>query len=120
MVSENRAARIGQRIKEELSELLLFEVTDPRLEGVFVTDVRVDRELALANVFVSALEGASRSQEILAAFEHAVGFLRRQLSQRVQLRTFPNLSFNWDPSPEHAERIDSLIEAWKKESREDT
>lgn len=109
MVSQGRANRIAQRVKEELSEMLLFEVSDPRLSGVQVTHVRVDRELAYVNIFVSALEGMERKEEILDGFGHASGFIRSQLARRIQLRSFPHLRFNWDPIPEDADRIDRLI-----------
>lgn len=102
-----------------LAEMLLFEVTDPRLQGVFITDVRVDRELSQANVFVSALEGVERSQEILAGLQHASGFLRTQLAGRSDLRVFPRLRFVWDPTPENAERIESLIATLNKDSDTD-
>ncbi len=109
MVSQGRAQRIGQRIKEELSELMLFQVTDPRISGVFVTHVRADRDLGYANIFVSALEGEERKDEILQGLEHARGFLRSQLAQRIELRMFPQLRFYWDPTPENADRIDRII-----------
>jgi ribosome-binding factor A len=109
MASQGRANRVAQSIKEELSSMLLFEVSDPRLEAVYITHVKVDRELAYANIFVSALEGSERSEEILEGFESAAGYLRRQLAQKIQLRSFPNLRFHWDPIPENADRIDRLI-----------
>ena len=121
MVSQGRANKIAQRIQEELATLLLFEVSDPRVVGAYVTTIRVDKELAYANVFVSALEGAERKDEILEGLKHASGFLRSQLAQRTQLRFFPRLRFNWDASPEHVERIESLIESINtdRESDED-
>ena len=109
MVSKTRAARIARRIQEELSEILIFEATDPRLEGAFVTDVSVDRELAYASVYVSAVEGVERQQEILEGLVSAAGFLRSLLAKRIELRSFPQLRFNWDPTPENADRIDRLI-----------
>ena len=115
MPSEGRTKRLANRIQETLSELLLFEITDPRLGGVFVSKVRVDREFAYANIFVSALEGQAREAEILEGLEHAAGFIRRQLAQRIQLRSFPQVRFYWDPSPEHAERIEELINEIHKE-----
>jgi ribosome-binding factor A len=115
VVSQSRASRIARGIQELLSEILLFETTDPRLQGVFVTDVRVDRELTQASIFVSALEGAERKKEILAGFEHASGFLRTQLAQRTELRVFPRLHFAWDPTPEKAERIETLISSLHKD-----
>ena len=109
MVSKLRLRRINERMKEALSILLLHEVSDPRLRGVTVTDVRVDRELAYADIFVSAVEGSERKDEILAGLEHARGFLSRQLAQRVEMRQFPRLRFHWDPTPERAERIEELL-----------
>ena len=109
MVSEARAGRIARRIQEELSVGLLMEYSDPRLEGAFSTDVTVDRELAFASVYLSAVEGAERSEEILDGMRSASGFLRSTLAKRIDLRTFPRLRFYWDPTPENADRIDRLI-----------
>ena len=109
MVSKLRLQRINDRIREELSEMLLQDVSDPRLEGISITDVKVDRELAYAEVFVSALEGSERWKEIHEGLQHAQGFLRRELSRRVELRVFPRLRFHWDPTFERAERIERLI-----------
>ena len=109
MVSKLRAKRIADRINEVLSEMLIYDVSDPRLVGVSVTDVKVDREMAFANIYVSALEGASRSGEILEGLEHAKGYIRSALADRIELRTFPGLRFHWDPTFEKAESIDRLI-----------
>jgi len=110
VVSRLRSQRIADRLREELSEMLIFDIHDPRLSGVSVTDVIVDRELAYADVFVSALAGSEKAQEVLAGFQHASGFLRSELARRVELRTFPQLRFHWDPTPERAERIERLLE----------
>jgi ribosome-binding factor A len=109
VVSKLRLQRINDRIREELSEMLLQEVSDPRLEGISITDVKVDRELAYADVYVSALEGNERWPQIQEGLDHAQGFLRRELSRRVELRVFPKLRFRWDPTFERAERIERLI-----------
>ena len=119
MVSEERSARIAQRIKEELSEMMMFNVTDPRLSGIYITHVRVDRELSFASVFVSCLEGSERETEVLEGFEHAAGYLRRQLASTIQLRSFPKLKFFWDPIPENAERIDKLIDSLNQDNKDD-
>lgn len=119
MVSKLRLQRINDRIREELSEMLLQEVSDPRLEGISITDVKVDRELAYADIFVSALEGNARWQEIHEGLQHAAGYLRRELSQRVELRVFPRLRFRWDPTFERAERIEQLIASLHETSQSD-
>jgi ribosome-binding factor A len=115
VVAKVRLQRISDRIREEMSELLIQEVSDPRLAGVTITDVKVDRELAYAEVYVSAIEGQVRAEEILEGFETAKGYFRHALSQRIDLRTFPRLRFHWDPTPENAEKIEKLIADWHKE-----
>lgn len=111
MVSKMRSARIADRIREELSEMLVQEISDPRLAGISITDVTVDREMAYADIFFSSLEGSQRSGEILEGFAHAQGYLRRELSQRIDLRVFPRLRFHWDPTFERAEHIEKLIDS---------
>jgi ribosome-binding factor A len=116
VVSKARAERIADRIREELSEMVIQDISDPRLLGVSVTDVTVDRELTYAEIYVSALEGAERSEEVLSGFEHAQGYLRHELAQRIEIRVFPRLRFHWDPTFERAEKIERLISSLHDES----
>ncbi len=109
MVSKMRTRRIADRIREEMSTLLLMEVKDPRVAGASITDVEVDRELAFADVYVSCLEGQARAEEILEGLNHAAGFLRTALARRIQLRVFPRLRFHWDPTPEQADHMEELF-----------
>ncbi len=117
MVSKVRTERIAERIREELSEMFLQEVSDPRLYGISVTDVSLDRELAFANVYISALEGSSRWDEIKEGLERASGYLRHELAQRIELRVFPRLRFHWDPTFERAERIEQLFASLNAENQ---
>ncbi len=116
MVSRMRAERIADGIFRELSTLLIMEVSDPRLETVSITDVSVDRELAYANIYVSSLEGSEAASRILDGLSHARGYLRRELTQRIPLRSFPQLRFYWDPNPERADQIDRLLNSIPDES----
>jgi ribosome-binding factor A len=109
MPSKIRLQRISDRIRNEMSSMLVMEVQDPRLSGVSITDVRVDRELAYADVYVSAVEGHERSKEILDGLHSAAGFLRKELAARVELRVFPRLRFHWDPTPERADHIEKVL-----------
>lgn len=110
MPSPTRLQRIGDRLRMELSEMIVKgEIHDPRLENISITDVIVDRELTYADIYVSAVEGLSRSKEVLQGLDAASGFLRKNLSERVELRTFPRLRFHWDVTPEKADRIEQLL-----------
>jgi ribosome-binding factor A len=109
MPSTLRMKRINDRIKEILSITLLTKMEDPRLTNVYITDVKVDRELDFANIYVSAAEGVERSREVLEALNHARGFLKFELANEIDLRVMPKLRFYWDPTPERADRIDTLL-----------
>jgi len=114
MPSGIRLQRIADRIRQELSEMLIHEISDPRLKQIFVTDVKVDREMAYADVYVSAVEGVSRSTDVLAGLETASGFIRRNLASRVELRAFPRLRFHWDVTPENADHIEKVLAELRK------
>lgn len=111
-----RMKRINDRIKQVLSVVLLTRIEDPRLVGVSVTDVKVDRELDYANIYVSSLDGEKSSREVIAALNHACGYLKHEIAQEVDLRVMPRLRFFWDPTPERADRIDSLLAKLREES----
>lgn len=115
MPDKVRLQRISDRIRQELSEMLIREISDPRLSNIFITDVKVDRELAFADVYFSAVEGHDRAKEILEGFTHANGFLRKQLTERIELRVFPRLRYHWDPTPERSDHIEKLLASIRKE-----
>lgn len=117
MPSGVRLQRIADRIREELSEMLIREISDPRLHLIYVTDVKVDKELAYADIYVSAVEGISRSKDVLAGLESASGFIRRTLASRIELRTFPRLRFHWDVTPENADHIERLLAELRNKKR---
>ncbi len=98
--------RAAQLIHEIVSELLMYEVTDPTLQGVTVTGVKVDREIEYADVYVHSLDDAD---EVMSGMERAAGFLRRELAARTRFRHTPVLHFHWDVAIDRGERIDSLL-----------
>ena len=97
--------------------MLIKEISDPRLQNVFITDVRVDRELAYADIYVSAIEGKTRAVEVVQGMESASGYLRRTLSTRIDLRSFPRLRFHWDPTPENADHIEKVLAQLREEEK---
>ncbi len=96
--------------------MVVKELGDPRLSGISITDAKVDRELAYCDIFVSAVEGQERSKEVIEGLQHASGFLRRALAERVDLRVFPRLRFHWDPTPERADHIERLLAELRNEN----
>ena len=100
---------MNDRIHQILSQLLLREVADPRLRGITLTEIRVDPELVVAKIYVSALGDESREQDVMKGLKRARGYLRRELAKRIRLRTTPELFFYWDYTLEHAERINQII-----------
>src|SRR5688572_3098513 len=113
MPSSVRQKRVAERIQAEISELIQREMNDPRLALVTVTVVTVDRELAHADVFVSTVGDETRQQEVLQVLNGAKGFIRREVSHRMQLRRSPQLIFHWDSSPEKAEHVSQLLDELK-------
>lgn len=109
-MSKTRQERTADQIQIILSELFLREVADPRLAGVTVTDVLIDRELIHANVYVNALGDDSREAEVMSGLESASGFLRRAVAERLDLRSAPFLHFHWDPRLRYAEEVDQLLD----------
>jgi ribosome-binding factor A len=103
--------RMNERIREILSELLLREVADPRLQHVTVTDVNLDRELMFATAYVNALGDETRQADVMEGLKRANGFLRKEVGKRVRLKNTPQLIFKWDTTLEHGERINQLLDS---------
>lgn len=101
--------RMADRIQSILSALLLREISDPRLQSVTVTEVRLDPELVFADVFVNALGDEGRQEEVMHGLARAQGFLRRELGKRVRMRNVPELHFHWDVTLERGEHLNRLI-----------
>ncbi len=108
-MSKIRQQKTAEQIKIILSELLLREMNDPRLQGVTITAVTIDRELQYADVYVHALGDDSREREVMQALDKASGFLRYELAQRISLRTTPQFHFHWDAALAQADEVDRIL-----------
>lgn len=109
-MSRIRQKRTAEQIRTIFSELVLREMRDPRLQDLTFTEVKIDRELQYADVYVNALGDDAREKEVMDALEGAKGYLRRELAARLQSRTVPQLHFHWDPTLAHAEHIGRLLD----------
>src|SRR5712692_1250119 len=106
--------RLEEQIRLEISELIENEVADPRVGSVTVTGVRLSPDGKQARVLVTPLETDVRERECLAGLESARAFLRRELALRLPLRHIPDLKFTIDHGPQHAARVETLLERIKK------
>jgi ribosome-binding factor A len=113
----HRHERVGEEIAHEINAMLAGELKDPRLEGnVSVSEVRVQPDMKHARVFVSVRTDSAKEQaDAIKALEHASGFIRHELIERLQLRRLPDLHFTLDLSQEHVERIERLLKQMKSE-----
>jgi ribosome-binding factor A len=114
--TNHRHERVGEEIAHEINAMLAGELKDPRLEGmVVVSEVRVQPDMKHARVFVS-MRGTNKEQsDAIKALEHASGYIRSELIERLQLRRLPELHFALDFSQEHVERIEQLLKEMKKD-----
>jgi ribosome-binding factor A len=106
----SRAARIADQIQRDLSVLIRQEVKDPRVGLVTITAVEVNRDLSHAKVYVSSLAEVAATEQSVEALQHAGGFLRRQLSRTLKIRSVPQLQFLYDASVERGVRLSHLID----------
>lgn len=115
--TNHRHERVGEEIAHEINAMLAGELKDPRLEGnVVVSEVRVQSDMKHARVFVNVQSDDSREQAAaVKALEHAAGYIRHELIERLQLRRLPELHFILDLSHEHVARIDQLLKELKKD-----
>ena len=109
-MSKIRQQRTAEQLRMVFSDLFLRELSDPRLHGLTVTDVKIDRELEHADIYVSALGDESRQDDVMKALSSAEGFLRRELAGRVRLRKVPQLHFHWDSTLAHMQEVESILE----------
>ena len=106
-----RTVRVNELLREQISELLLREVKDPRVSKglVTITEVQASPDLRHATVYVSHLGEESERAGVLKGLEHSAHFLHRELMHRLAMRNVPELVFKFDPSIERGARLASLI-----------
>ena len=112
-----RQGRIGEEIRRIISEMLLSDLKDPRLDSMIsITDVEVTRDNSYATVYFSPLDVSdseeelkARQEEVLDAFNSAKGFIRNRVGRELKLRHVPELIFKVDHSEEYARHIEDLL-----------
>jgi ribosome-binding factor A len=106
-----RSRRIAEQIQRELSDIIRVELKDPRVGMMTITDVEMTQDNAHAKVFFTVLGQQPRIDEAAAGLQHAAGYLRSELAQRIKIRVMPQLHFEYDASVERGIRLSQLIDA---------
>jgi ribosome-binding factor A len=110
--ARTRVRRVEKAVREELASMLAHEVKDPGAAGTVVTRVELTNDLRSAKVHVRVLEGGddpARRASLVAALGRATGMLRREVTQRLQLRSAPELRFVYDDGMDNTTRVEQLL-----------
>lgn len=105
----SRSDRVGGLIQQVLAELLLKEISDPRLSQTTITAVKVSRDLRIAKIYFATPGTEAASKAAMEGFQRARGFVKRELAQRLGLRYMPDLKFFYDDAIDRGARIEQLI-----------
>lgn len=115
----SRSDRVGGLIQQVLAELLLKEISDPRLTRTTITAVKVSRDLRIAKIYFATPGTEAASKAAMEGFQKARGFVKRELAQRLGLRYMPDLKFFYDDAIERGARIEQLIKMVKANDEKD-
>ncbi len=111
-----KVERLEQIIRKEVSEILQFQVKDPAVQFVTVTDVECTRDLSIAKIYVTFMDKESSVEEQMNALNKAKGFIRSELGSRLTIRKVPDLLFKIDDSLDRGNRIDQLLKEQVKKA----
>ena len=101
--------KIANIIQKEVSNIIQFELKDPKIGFITITDVVVSGDLSQAKIYVSFLGQDARKEAGMKALERSKGFIRTQLAQRLTIRKTPQLLFFHDSSLEQGYKIERII-----------
>jgi ribosome-binding factor A len=111
-----RPDRVGDQIREELSDMLARgEVHDPGIGFITLTRVKVSADLQVAHIYYTTLDAGAARRETQKALERATPFFRRQIGSRVRLRRVPEIEFRFDEAIQHQDRIEQILRDLKQE-----
>src|ERR1041384_6721042 len=111
----HRTERTADTLKEEIAQIVSYELEDPRLTMVTVTDVRLSADKRAARVYVTVAGDAAEHKAALAALKHAAPYVRKQLGLSLNLPRTPEIHFVRDRVEEEGERVDRLLEQIERE-----
>lgn len=117
MLPYKRSERVADLIREEIADLIMYKLKDPRIGFVTVTGVEMTADLKLARVYVSILKEEER-KDTLEVLNSSKSFIRSSLSKRLRLKFIPNIEFRMDTSIDYGFKMDKLLKEIKKDNEE--
>lgn len=108
-MNSRRTEQVANRIQMLVSEILLREVSDPRLNSLVINRVELAQDGSFAKIYVSSFLTEAESEDIQKVLKKASGFIRKNLAGRLGLRIVPTLKFLWDDSIKEGEVVLSAI-----------
>ena len=112
-----RKDRLASEIIKEASKIILYELRDPRKGFGTVTKVKVSDDYRYAKIFVSIMGSPKQKKTVLGGLKHATGFVQRELSRRIKMRSFPEISFELDDSIEKSFAVTNVIDQLSRERK---
>ncbi len=109
MAKQLRIEKLQELIKQEMGKMLLTDLKDPRIGFVTVTDVEMTGDLRSAKIFISVMGGEEQVKSSLEGLQSALGFIRREIGQRIKIRFTPEISFALDTSLDYGDHIQKLL-----------
>lgn len=110
MASTQRMRRVAEQIQQEISQLLLAGLKDPRVGFVTITSVEMSPDLQHARIYYTVVGDAHTREETQLGLESATPYIRQHIGRTVRLRYTPHLRFSLDQVPAQARRIEAIIE----------
>lgn len=109
MKSFERSERVGGQIQKVVSDILRKEISDPRLNRVAVSGVKLSKDLRNAKIYFTLTEGKYTREDAIEGFQSAMGYIKRTLAARLGLRYMPELRFYYDASFDYGSHIDKVL-----------
>lgn len=116
-MSNMRAERVGEQMKQETMDIVNNKVKDPRVGFLTITDVELTNDLSHAKVYLTVLGSNKEIDNTFKALEKAKGFIKSELGSRMRLRIIPDLTFEYDKSIEYGNKIERMIQDLHKEDK---
>jgi ribosome-binding factor A len=116
-MSQLRIEKIQELMKQEISQIILRELKDPRIGFVTVTGVEITGDLSEATAYVSIMGSEEQIKDTWRGLQSSLGFIRREIGHRIRLRVTPDLTFALDKSLDYSAHIQELLNKIKREEK---